>query len=431
MLVYRESFGLLIVLVILVGLIARAKFKGVPIWTIMAFASFIAVASGLVNANQVESYVDWNVILFLIGMFSIGAIAEDSGLLEYIFSLFTLRARNTRALLYMIVLLFGLLSAIAVNDAVAAMGSVALIPLARAAGLDPELAVLALAFSVTVGSTMTPLGNPQNMLIAVESGIKAPLITFLVFLGPPTVINLFLTAYILEKLYGLRPRPFRSYAIPEEAIRNRRDAYVSGIALIVVLALLAVNDYLGLEGRPLVSEIGVIPFTVAAATYIASSRPREIIRKVSWSTILFFIVMFIAMAGVWYSGILNPLFALALPRAYRGVQSTLRITAASLAYSQILSNVPFTALFIPYMRGLGFSSNDPMAWVALAMSTTIAGNLTILGAASNVIIIEAVESRYNVTVSYWRFMRAGVIVTLVNVAVYLAYMIPLSMVVHI
>ncbi len=103
---------------------------------------------------------------------------------------------------------------------------------------------------------------------------------------------------------------------------------------------------------------------------------------------------------------------------------------ASLIYSQLLSNVPFTDLFIPYMHGLGFTASDPVAWVTLAMATTIAGNLTILGAASNVIILESIESRYTVTVSYWRFMRAGAIVTLVNVAVYLAYIIPLSMLVH-
>ncbi len=418
-------------LVVLVGLMARAKFKNTPIWTIMAFAAFIAIAAGLVSANQIETYVDWNVVLFLIGMFSIGALAEDSGLLEYLFTRFTYKARSPRALLYLIVLLFGVLSAVAVNDAVAAMGSAIIVPLARAASLDPELAVLALAFAVTIGSTMTPLGNPQNMLIAVQSGVKAPLTTFLLYLGPPTLLNLVITAYILERLYHVGRGFTMPHRIPEETIRNRRDAYISGVSLVVVLALLAVNDYMELRGRPLVSEIGVLPFTVAAATYIASSRPREVIRKVSWSTVLFFIVMFIAMAGVWYSGILIPLFRLALPKRYPGYQSALRITAASLAYSQMLSNVPFTALFIPYMQGLGFSSADPVAWTTLAMATTIAGNLTILGAASNIIIIESVESEYGITVSYWRFMKAGVLVTLVNVAVYLAYMIPLSMLVHI
>ncbi|MGC9071531.1 MAG: SLC13 family permease [Acidilobus sp.] len=418
-------------LVILVGLVARAKFKNTPIWTIMAFAAFVAIAFNLVNANEVETYVDWNVILFLTGMFSLGAMAEESGLLEYVFSLFTYRAKDSRSLLYIIVLLFGLLSAIAVNDAVAAMGSIAIVPLARAAGLDPEVAVLALAFAVTVGSTMTPIGNPQNMLIAVQSGVKAPLTTFMVFLGPPTMINLLLTAYALEKLYRVSPRPIKApHRIPEEAIRNRRDAYISGVALVTVLGVLAANDYLELKGRPLVSEIGVLPFTVAAATYVASSNPREIIRRVSWSTVLFFIVMFIAMAGIWYSGVITPLFQMILPRAYGQLQSTLRITIASLAYSQLLSNVPFTALFIPYMQRLGFSASDPIAWVTLAMATTIAGNLTILGAASNVIILEAIESKYGITVSYWRFMRAGILVTLLNVVVYLAYIIPLSVMLH-
>ena len=417
--------------VILVGLIVRARFKNIPIWAIMAFAAFMGIAAHVVNTDEIETHVDWDVILFLIGMFSIAAMAEESGLLEYLFSLVIYRARTKRVALYLLTMTFGLLAAIAVNDAVAAMGSIIAVPVAKALSLDPELVVLVLAFSVTIGSTMTPIGNPQNMLIAVQSGVRAPLTTFLLYLAPPTIVNLVVTAYLLDRLYGVRPEPLKApYRIPEEVIRNRRDAYISGLSLVTVIALLAVNDYLELRGRPLVRDIGVIPFTVAAATYIASSNPREIIRRVDWSTILFFIVMFIAMAAVWYSGILTPLFQALLPRLSEGVWSALRITAASLVYSQVLSNVPFTALFVPYMQRLGFTGSNALAWTTLAMATTIAGNLTILGAASNVIILESIESRHGVTVSYWKFMKVGALVTLINIAIYLAYMVPLSLILH-
>jgi Na+/H+ antiporter NhaD and related arsenite permeases len=185
----------------------RARFKNVPIWAIMAFAAFIGIAAQVVNTNEIETYVDWDVILFLIGMFSIAAMAEESGLLEYIFSSVIYRARTKRAAMYLLVITFGLLAAIAVNDAVAAMGSIIAVPVAKALSLDPELVVLVLAFSVTIGSTMTPIGNPQNMLIAVQSGVRAPLTTFLLYLAPPTIVNLVVTAYLLDRLYGVRPEP--------------------------------------------------------------------------------------------------------------------------------------------------------------------------------------------------------------------------------
>lgn len=427
--IVRELAGGAIVALILGGLMFRSRyFHNLPIWTFMSFAAFIAIVSGLVKPNNVEEYVNWNVILFLIGMFNIGALAEESGLLEYITYYVVYKVRDRVKLVVVLTVALGIMAAVVVNDAVAAMGSLIIVPLAKAIGVDPELAILMLAFAVTVGSTMTPLGNPQNMLIAVSSGLQAPLSAFVAYLAVPTLINLVVTGYILAKIYGVRGGPVKApYRIPEEAIRNKRDAILAASSLLVIIVALTVNDLLELMRRPAISEIGIIPFTVAAATFILSSDPRETVRRVNWGTILFFIVMFIAMAGVWNSGILLPLFRYLLPGVGGPLDNFLRVTASSLLLSQLLSNVPFVELFIIYMQSVGFSGANQVAWLTLAMASTIAGNLTILGAASNVIILESTEARYGVSVSYWKFMAVGSLITLVNVAIYSAYIIPLSM----
>ena len=423
----REVEGGLVLAVIIAGLAFRSRFRKIPIWTVMAFAAFLTVVLGLVNPNDIDEYVDWDVILFLIGMFSLGALAYTSGLLEYVALRVLFRARSAMAVVLLLTLTLGLVSAFAVNDAVAAMGSLMVLPLIRAAGLDPELSILVLAFAVTIGSTMTPIGNPQNMLIAVESGIKAPLFTFLVLLGPPTVVNLFVTALLLARLYNVGARPLRgAYRIPEEAITDRWDATLAGAALILVIALLAANDVLEIEGKPHITDIGIIPFTVAAGAYVLSRRPREVIKEVSWSTIVFFIVMFVAMRGIWDSGVLDWLLRAMMPAKGSTLGNVARITVASLALSQLLSNVPFVQLFTIYMKSLGFSAADVTSWATLAMASTIAGNLTVLGAASNVIIIESMESRYGVSISYARFAKVGALVTAVNTLIYLAYMLPVA-----
>nr|WP_148217079.1 SLC13 family permease [Acidilobus saccharovorans] len=425
----KELAGGAIIALILGGLMFRSRyFHNLPIWTFMSFAAFIAIVSGLVKPNDVEDYVNWNVILFLIGMFNIGALAEESGLLEYVTYYIVYKVRDRVRLIIVLTIALGVMAAIVVNDAVAAMGSLIIVPLAKVIGVDPELAILMLAFAVTIGSTMTPLGNPQNMLIAVSSGVQAPLSTFVIYLAVPTMVNLAVTGYILAKIYGVKGGPVKlPYRIPEEAIRNRRDAMLAALSLVVIIVALTVNDMLELMRRPAITEIGIIPFTVAAATFILSSDPRETIRRVNWGTILFFIVMFIAMAGVWNSGILTSLFRYLLPGVGSPLNDFIRITASSLLFSQLLSNVPFVELFIIYMQSIGFSGANYMAWLTLAMASTIAGNLTILGAASNVIILESTEARHGVSVSYWKFMIVGALVTLVNVAIYAAYMIPLSM----
>jgi Na+/H+ antiporter NhaD/arsenite permease-like protein len=125
---------------------------------------------------------------------------------------------------------------------------------------------LLLAYSITIGSVMTPLGNPQNVLIATQSGIKAPFILFIKYLFIPTIINLLVTAYLLIRIYRVGNGEISSILIPREAIVSRRDAAISGIGLLLVVAALIVNDVLALNGLPHVGRIGFIPFVIAAFT---------------------------------------------------------------------------------------------------------------------------------------------------------------------
>ena len=95
----------------------------------------------------------------------------------------------------------GLLAAFLVNDTIAVLGIPIVIYVARRAGIRSVVLLLALSFGVTVGSVMTPIGNPQNLLIAIQSGISIPFITFLMYLTVPTVVNLFVTYFILRVYY--------------------------------------------------------------------------------------------------------------------------------------------------------------------------------------------------------------------------------------
>lgn len=87
----------------------------------------------------------------------------------------------------------------------------------------------------------------------------------------------------------------------------------------------------------------------------------------------------------------------------------------------MLSNAPFTKLFIDYMHSLGYGQQDVDAWLALAMSSTIAGNLRVLGAASNIIILEVLENRMGTTITFTEFLKVGTIVTAINTLVYLVF----------
>jgi Na+/H+ antiporter NhaD/arsenite permease-like protein len=408
-----------VILVSLVAfLITRTRWPHIPIWAFMAFTSFLSVVTGLTPIDRLSESINIEVILFLVGMFSIVGVAESSGLLEALSLLLVSRFRSVRVAVVGLSLIFGFLAAIAVNDTVAVMGPAIAVFISKVLRVDPKPLLLLLAFSITIGSTMTPIGNPQNMLIAVESGLKAPFISFLYYLLIPTIINLVITALIIMRLYGIADMCVNVLVVPGERIRNYRDAVVSGLALALTIASLIVNDVLALLGMPHIEHRGFIPFVIAAAMFILVSKPREAIGRVDWGTIVFFITMFITMDGVWRSGLVADLLSLAIPTPVHGLQGFTVITLLSLALSQLLSNVPYVRLALNYMESIGYTGGDEREWITLAMSSTIAGNLTLLGAASNIIILERLESQYGRTISFMEFLKVGSIITVTNIAIY-------------
>ena len=133
--------------------------------------------------------------------------------------------------------------------------------------------------------------------------------------------------------------------------------------------------------------------------------------------------MFVVMSAVWNSGI-GPIILSAIPSPIvsNHIQSTASITTSSIVLSQILSNVPFVQLYSFQMKALGFTSLHLQGWLTLAEGSTIAGNLTILGAVSNVIVIDAAQVRKEESFSFIEFLKAGVPITLVSAFVYFVFL---------
>ncbi|MEM4700469.1 MAG: SLC13 family permease [Candidatus Nezhaarchaeales archaeon] len=419
--------GALTLLLLIAGLAVRSRRTEVPAWSIMALASLVTVASGLTPLDSLASVIDMDVVLFLIGMFSIVAVAEGSGLLGFLAYSIAHGLKSTYRALAAFALVMGLLSAIAMNDTMALAGPPIAYSFSRAIGVDPKLASILLAFSITIGSVATPIGNPQNLLIATGSRMPAPFVSFAKCLLAPTLVSLVVTAVLVARAYGVRDvRIEGRLREAEHRIVCRRDAYIAALALASVMAALVVDDVLALMGLPHVEHRGFIPFVAAAGIYVLVSSPREALRRVDWGAVVFFITMFITMHGVWRSGVLGPLLSLLMPCRDEGPANYLRIVASSLLLSQLLSNVPFTKLFLDYMKDLGYGPQDSGSWLSLAMASTIAGNLTVLGAASNIIIIEVLESKFNSTITFFEFLKVGSLVTAANLLCYTPFLLALG-----
>lgn len=144
---------------------------------------------------------------------------------------------------------------------------------------------------------------------------------------------------------------------------------------------------------------------------IFSKKRIKIVKQIDWHTLVFFASMFVLMQSVWDSGFFQNI----ITKSHINILSTNMILTVSVLLSQLISNVPLVALYLPMLANTGATTK---AMMALAAGSTIAGNLFILGAASNVIIIQNAEKKYKETLTFWEFARIGIPLTGINILVY-------------
>jgi len=411
-------FGLVYILII-----GRRRF-GVPIWAAMLTGAALMVGLQVIGVTDAFKAVNLEVIAFLFGMFSLVSALERSGVLRAVAVRMLAQAKTPSQILMIFVVGMGVLAAFLVNDTIALLGIPLAVQIARHSGIRPAVLLLALAFGITVGSVMTPIGNPQNLLIAIDSGIEFPFATFLLYLGAPTIANLFATFYVL-KLYFRKELAVSSRAsevADDDGAYNPRQARLSIYATVATLAGFALSEVLhGLGVADL--SLSVVAMLGAAALYAFSKERTQILRSVDYSVLVFFAAMFVVTTSMWSSGAVSGITGwLPEPNPADGPQSIGIITATSLSLSQVLSNVPFVDLYNFVMIEKGFTGEHVGQWLMLAAASTVAGNLTILGAASNIIIIESAEARGVRAFGFVEFAKIGSVITAVNILIYYLFL---------
>src|SRR5256712_4076693 len=161
-----------------------------PVWTIMMAGAVAMIFFNAIPLSAAYSAVNLDVIFFLLGMFTVVAAMDISGLLEFLTLRMLVFARSPQRAFAIIFFGMGTLSAFLVNDTLALMATPIMLGVAKQMRISPSVLIITLAMGVTVGSTFTPIGHPQNLLVAISSGISNPLFDFLRYLFLPTVLGL-------------------------------------------------------------------------------------------------------------------------------------------------------------------------------------------------------------------------------------------------
>jgi Na+/H+ antiporter NhaD/arsenite permease-like protein len=398
---------LVVFVLIAVRQIGRFRFQ---IWQIMLLGALAVLLTGQITPADALRAINLDVMLFLFGMFVVGQALEESGYLSHLsFRLFR-RTKSLDSLLLLIMFGVGLLSAFLMNDTLAIIGTPVMLKIAGKTGIRPKLLLMALAFSVTIGSVMSPIGNPQNLLVAINGNITNPFITFFHYLAVPTFINLFLAYLVLKFFYReqFKNEPLNHSADPVTDPKLARLSKTSLIIIVILVLAKIATVFLGLD---IDFRLTYIALAAASPIILLSPRRLEVARKIDWFTLIFFAAMFILMESVWDSGF----FQNVITDLHLNLNSVGVIMAVSVLLSQLISNVPLVALYLPILSHLGATTKGMMA---LAAGSTIAGNFSILGAASNVIIIQNAEKKAGETLTFREFVRIGIPLTAVNILVY-------------
>ena len=382
------------------------------IWQIMLFGAAGVVLTGQISSVDAFRSINPDVMIFLFSMFVIGAALEESGYLSHLSYKIFKRANTSNQLLLYILFGMGFASALLMNDTLAIIGTPVVLLLARKHAAPEKVLLLALAFGVTIGSVMSPIGNPQNLLIALESGMDAPFVTFLTYLFVPTALNL-LVAYAFLRLTFRGHFKERELTHTQEPIRDATLARIARLALGVLVGLVLLKIALVFLGISLpLTLIALVPAGIVLALHRGRAK---LALEIDWETLVFFASMFVLMESVWLTGVFQGMLASFVERSGADLLSLPAILGISVALSQLISNVPLVALYLPVLLEKGISTAGLMA---LAAGSTIAGNLLVLGAASNVIIIQNAERRGSPGITFLDFAKAGIPLTALNVAVY-------------
>jgi Na+/H+ antiporter NhaD/arsenite permease-like protein len=362
------------------------------------------LATGAISVDEAKAAVDAPTLIVLFGMMLLSVQYRLSGLYSLIGGRLA-RSRSPRGLLLGTILASGLLSAVLTNDVVCFALTPLLAGALLASGRDPLPYLLALACSSNIGSALTPIGNPQNILIA--QTLRLPFLPFVLACAVPVALSLaVLYAFLARRLDRGGPASPAPAIPPDEAIPlNRREA-----AKAIVLTVAAIVLFLTPSVPAALTALGV------AGVVLTSRRmhTRDMLALVDWHLLALFVALFVVVRGFeisgWTEAARDALAAagadLRHPAALAGVVSVL---------GNLVGNVPAVMLLLPFV------DRSPVTGYTLALASTFAGNAVLVGSIANLIVAEQAE-RLGIRFGFREHLRVGLPVTLISLLIAAAAM---------
>ncbi|GAB4343796.1 MAG: anion transporter [Calditrichia bacterium] len=367
--------------------------------TIALVGAVLIVLTGIMQLDDAWLLIDWDTIALLLAIMILNANFRFSGFFDLVNSHISKKVHTPNGLLIVLVFLSGFLSAFFLNDTIVLVFTPLVVITVLNLKRNPIPYLVALATSANIGSAATLIGNPQNILIGATS--QYPFGHFFLRMLPVSLLGLGIVWFFVRILYPAEFKTPLKVVLPEKPPKIHKPLLLKCAlaALMMVMALFA-------GVKPTLAALG-------AATIVLITRrikPARVFAEIDWSLIVFFAGLFVITGSLEKFGFTEQM-AGALGDLQNGGLG--RLAVASAVLSNLISNVPAVLLLRPLVAAL---EKPEYAWLILSMATTFAGNLTLLGSVANLIVAE-LAGRAGVELSFREYLKAGVPITILSIAV--------------
>ena len=375
----------------------------------------------------VFEHVDFEVIFLLIGMMIIVHIASRSGVFKWMaLNLLKATKGHPKTVLFALAAFTAVASAFLDNVTTVVLMMPITFIIAKEFEADPVPFLITEVLASNIGGTATLIGDPPNIIIGTRAGLS--FMDFIRELSPVVAIIFIVCTSMLVFMFrkGLKATPEKMAQVANmdnsKTITDKALMIRSVITLALVILGFVTHD---------ITHISAYVFAVAGAAFLLLfEEPKEIYKDVEWLTIFFFVGLFIIIGGFEANGGIKYLADQLIVLTNGSLNAaTMIILWASGILSGIIDNIPYTATMAPLISELvnpanpnAITGNTQALWWALSLGACLGGNLTIIGAAANVIVSETAASKGH-KISFMRFMKYGALVTMISLAISTAYLV--------
>lgn len=392
--------------------------------TVAAFTgAILLIITHILTIETSVSYVDLNTVGVLVGMMLFVAVVKNSGIFEYIAIKSAKIAKGKPVnIMIIFILITAILSAFLDNVTTVLLIGPMTIAITRILKINPVPFLITQIMASNIGGTATLIGDPPNIMIG--SAANLGFTDFIINTGIPvifiiiTAILYFLVLY-KKQLVVEEENISKVMEMDENKAIKDKSLMIKSIVLIVLVVIgFIFHSSLQMESCVIALLAAIIMLL------IGKQDAEEIILSVEWSTILFFIGLFIVVGGLEETGVIGKLANLLVSATSGNIVLTMIIIVwASAIISSFLDNIPFVATLIPLILTMQQAGNIDVTplWWALSLGACLGGNGTLIGASANV-VLSSISNKNGYPITFKHYFKIGFPLMIISIIISSIYL---------